>query len=354
MRNLHNSPFSKTSTSSLAFDPFLLKHASIDMPHRVIVSTGARLHFGLLAHAGQGQRQFGGVGLMVDQPGFQLQVETSDGTSPGDSYHGPDIWADRVQEVVQRCRQLAPDAPANCRWTLSQTILPHVGLGSGTQLALAVAQAYTTLQGETNCPVIALATRAGRGLRSALGIHGFQQGGLIVEVGKRSSEQISPAASRIEWPAEWRILLIRPTDAKGLSGADEIQAFSKLAPMAKALSARLCQITLLEFLPAVLEHDFDTATESLFQFGRLVGEYFSPAQGGTYSTQQIRSLVQYVREQGFHGVGQTSWGPTGFVMCPSADAATQLMADLRSKSWGECELLIAGPRNMGAMVQSFD
>lgn len=324
------------------------------MPHRVIVSTGARLHFGLLSHAAPAQRQFGGIGLMVDQPGFRLQVETSEGSSCGDEYRGPDIWADRLLDVVRRCRELAPGAPADCQWTLSQTILPHVGLGSGTQLALAVARAYTTLQGETNWATTELANRAGRGLRSALGIHGFQQGGLIVEVGKRSSEQISPAVSRIEWPADWRLLLVRPTNVTGLSGADEIRAFSSLAPMAKALSARLCQITLLEFLPAVLEHDFETASESLYQFGRLVGEYFSPAQGGTYSTQLIRSLAQYVREQGFHGVGQTSWGPTGFVMCPSTDAATQLMAELRTKAWSDCEILMTGPRNTGATVQSMD
>lgn len=291
---------------------------------------------------------------MVDQPGIQLQVECRDASSTGDAYSGPDIWADRLLEVVQRCRELAPGVPPSCQWTLSHTILPHVGLGSGTQLALAVARAYTTLHGQTDCPVTDLANRAGRGLRSALGIHGFQQGGLIVEVGKRSSDQISPAVSRIEWPADWRMVLVRPTDVAGLSGAAEIKAFSTLAPMAKALSARLCQITLLEFLPAVLEHDFEMASEGLFQFGRLVGEYFSPAQGGTYSTPQIRSLVQYVREQGFHGSGQTSWGPTGFVMCPNADAATQLMADLRSKSWGECEILMTGPRNSGATVETFD
>jgi beta-ribofuranosylaminobenzene 5'-phosphate synthase len=331
---------------------FSPQHASIDMPHRVIVSTGARLHFGLLSHAAQSPRQFGGVGLMVNQPGFRLEVEAGWGTARGDSYSGPEVWEDRVLEVVRRCRDLSPGAPESCLWTLTHSILPHVGLGSGTQLALAVARAHATLQGESECSATDLARRAGRGLRSALGIHGFQQGGLLVEVGKRTTEEISPAASRVAWPEDWQLLLVRPTNMTGLSGAAEIQAFSKLPPMAKALSARLCQIILLELLPAVIEHDFETCGESLFQFGRLVGEYFAPVQGGTYSTPQIRSLVRYLRDQGVQGVGQTSWGPTAFVLCPNADVAGKLVADLQGKEWGDCEILVTTARNSGASVES--
>lgn len=330
------------------------------MPHRVTISTGARLHFGLLAHAAQASRQFGGVGLMVDQPGFELHVEAEQNSGPGaapvgpsgDTYSGPEIWSERVLEVVRRCRELTPGAPAGCRWTLSRTILPHVGLGSGTQLALAVARAYAALQGTETESVTELARRAGRGLRSALGIHGFQQGGMIVEVGKRTTEQISPAASRLAWPDDWQLLLVRPTEVAGLSGAAEVQAFSKLAPMAKALSARLCQIILLELLPAVMEHDFETCGEALFQFSRLVGDYFAPAQGGAYSTPQIRNLVRYVRDQGALGVGQTSWGPTGFVLCSSASAAEQLASDLRGKEWGNCEIIVTAARNRGASVET--
>lgn len=319
------------------------------MPQRVIITTGSRLHFGLLAHSPQAQRQFGGVGLMVDRPGFRVQAEIA--SSAEDVFDGPVEWKSRVLDVAQRCRELIA-GPSFCRWTLSETILPHVGLGSGTQLALAVAQAYSALQGDAVLAATELAHRAGRGLRSALGIHGFQQGGFLVEVGKRSSDQISPAASRVDWPDEWQLLLVRPTDSKGLCGAEEIAAFSRLSPMAKALSARLCQITLLELLPAVLERDFDTCSEALYQFGSLVGEYFSPAQGGTYSTLQIRNLVQYVRQQGLHGVGQSSWGPTGFVMCPSPAIAQEIRTDLLTRQWGDCEITVASARNTGTTIET--
>ncbi len=324
------------------------------MPHRVIVTTGARLHFGILNHTSGAQRQFGGVGLMVDGPGFELEADISDVSSACDTYRGPEEWSERVLEVVRRCRELAPGAPSSCCWTLSQTIQPHVGLGSGTQLALAVAQAYSALEGNRYCPATELARRAGRGLRSALGIHGFQLGGMLVEVGKRSGEQISPVVSRIDFPDDWCLLLVRPKGVAGLSGAAEVQAFSSLPPMNKALSARLCQITLLELLPAVLEQDFETCSEALFQFSKHVGEYFAPTQGGIYATPQVRSLVKYLRDQGVKGVGQTSWGPTAFVLCKDEEQASRLQATLQEQAWGDCEILITSALNNGAKVEVQD
>ena len=322
-----------------------------DMPHRVIVSTGARLHFGLLAHAPLAGRQFGGVGLMVDHPGFQLEVEVAPHGEPADHYSGPEVWRQRVLDVVQRCRELAPTASESCLWTLEKSILPHVGLGSGTQLSLAVARAYSALSDKSALTATELAHLAGRGLRSALGIHGFEQGGLLVEAGKLSTEQVSPAVSRVDWPDDWRLLLVRPTNAIGLCGSSEIQAFANLLPMPDAVSARLCQITLLELLPAVLEADYETCAEALFQFGRLVGDYFAPAQGGTYSTPRIRDLVQHLREQGIRGVGQSSWGPTAFVMCPNRSMADELRGDLLQTGWGDCEILCVAARNEGAKME---
>ena len=40
----------------------------------VVVTTGARLHFGLLAHGQVGCREFGGIGLMIDRPGFIVRA----------------------------------------------------------------------------------------------------------------------------------------------------------------------------------------------------------------------------------------------------------------------------------------
>ncbi|MDB5335235.1 MAG: hypothetical protein JWN70_854 [Planctomycetaceae bacterium] len=321
------------------------------MPSRVTVSTGARLHFGLLAHAPQAKRQFGGVGLMVEHPGFRLTAEVCDNAAATDAYAGPDVWRQRVLDVVCRCRELSKAPFPGCQWSLPETIDHHVGLGSGTQLALAVARAFLALQGEATLDATELARRAGRGLRSALGIHGFQEGGLLVEGGKRSTEQVSPAVARVEWPEEWPLLLVRPRNVRGLCGAAEIEAFAGLPPMSGAVSAQLCQLALLELLPATLERDFEGCSEALFQFGQLVGEYFAPAQGGVYSSPQTTTLVEYLRGQGVRGVGQSSWGPTVFVVCPDKRSADSLSDDLLGKGWGDCEILCTSAKNAGAKVE---
>ncbi len=327
-----------------------LYHPSVDMPYRVTVSTGARLHFGLLAHAPQAKRQFGGVGLMVEQPGFRLTAEVRDQADATDEYAGSEVWRQRVLDVVQRCHSLSALTIPKCLWEMSTSIDHHVGLGSGTQLALAVARIASTLHGDRKVEATELAQRAGRGLRSALGIHGFQEGGLLVEGGKRLTDHVSPAVARVSWPEEWPLLLVRPKNVRGLCGAAEIEAFAKLPPMSTAVSAQLCQLALLELLPATLERDFEGCSEALFQFGQLVGEYFAPAQGGVYSSPQTTSLVKHLREQGIRGVGQSSWGPTAFVVCPDNRSAAQLREDLLDKEWGDCEILLTSAKNAGAEV----
>ncbi len=247
---------------------------------------------------------------------------------------------------------------ANCVFTgplrleIVQAPPAHAGLGSGTQRGMAVAKILSVLAGEPDMSAMELARRAGRGLRSALGLHGFQHGGLLVEAGQRAPGEISPLVAHVDFPDQWRFVLARPAGATGLSGTDELKGFARLAPMPQAITDRLCQIALMEILPAVIEHDFTQAGESIGQFGRLVGEYFAPIQGGVFADERMRRLAGVLESRGIRGFGQSSWGPTLFVLCPDADYASQLARDLSHDSAGaECEFTIAAPCNRGARVE---
>ena len=44
---------------------------------RIRIRTPSRLHFGLLGWGPQAARQFGGVGLMIEDPGLELIGETA-------------------------------------------------------------------------------------------------------------------------------------------------------------------------------------------------------------------------------------------------------------------------------------
>lgn len=321
------------------------------MLREVTITTGARLHFGLLAHgAAAGSRQFGGAGLMIDAPGVRLTVQRDE----RDGVTGRDEDRRRGEQFVQlyRARCPADRWPPPCRIDIHAALPSHAGLGSGTQLGLAMAQGLALLAGEGTAGPAELARRVGRGLRSALGIHGFQRGGFLVEGGKLWPETISPLVARADFPAEWRIVLISPPDERGLAGADERRAFAALPPMPAATTDRLCRLVLMDLLPAVLEADFPACGEALYEFGRLVGESFAPVQGGTYASPTMAALVTHLRRSGVRGVGQSSWGPTLFALAPDATTARQLTTDLQTDPrWATCHFLTAAPLNTGAALQ---
>lgn len=316
----------------------------------ITVQTGARLHFGLLAVQAASGRNFGGVGLMVESPGCVLTVESADRdecVAEPEMVARLTLWRD---EYRRRCP--VDHRPPACRIRLSQTMPAHSGLGSGTQSSLALAAALSRLSGEGHVASTELAQRVGRGTRSALGIHGFEQGGLLVEGGKRQSEEISPLVARLEFPSEWRVLLVMPNDRRGLSGDAERAAFSRLTPMPASLTETLCRIVLMELLPAVASADFVTSAAALQEFGQLNGSHFAPVQGGVFADPQMAELVKWLTEQGHVGVGQSSWGPTLWILCRNEAEATRCREKIAlHPSARACTIHLTAAQNAGAIIR---
>jgi beta-RFAP synthase len=240
----------------------------------------------------------------------------------------------------------------HCNIEIRSAIPSHAGLGSGTQLALAIAaglSAFCNLPGQSPQE---LALSVGRGLRSAVGTYGFAFGGLIVEQGKRPDEPISPLDCRLDLPDDWRFVLVRPQGLSGLAGDDETRAFGALPQVSPDLSEQLTALARDRLVPAAATADFGSFADSLFEYGRLSGECFATRQGGPFNGPLLTSIVQQIRDMGHSGVGQSSWGPTIFVLAPSQHAAERLVTDLRSRhSAPTLDLLIAPPNNVGAQLE---
>ena len=278
----------------------------------------SRLHFGLFnlpnpdherwpgidGQPGLPIRQFGGVGLMVDRPGLTVRVE------PSNDWHSQGPHAARALEFARLF--MGNDSR---RWAIvvEDAPLEHAGLGVGTQLALSVAKALAVEIGHDDWPATELAGRVGRGERSAIGIHGFDRGGLIVEGGKTAGEAVSPLVGRFDFPEEWGIVLASPEPASGWHGIREREALASLGP-SPAETAILCRLVLMNLLPALASRDFDAFGEALFEFNARVGDVFAPVQGGRYSSPAVASCIEGLRALGVKGVGQSSWGPTVFAI----------------------------------------
>src|SRR5262245_12854177 len=199
------------------------------MPTTISVTAPSRLHFGLWSLGGAEARQFGGVGAMVQQPALRLSLQAAERLEAT----GP--VAERAGVFARCWGELHGTPDLACRIVVQDALPEHAGLGSGTQLALAVAAGLNALCGLPSQSAQELALSVGRGLRSAVGTYGFVFGGLIVEQGKLPEEPISPLDCRIDLPEAWRFVLVQPRSMAGLAGEDEIDAFSALPGVARAV-----------------------------------------------------------------------------------------------------------------------
>jgi len=323
------------------------------------------LHFGLLSLPAESKwpdcegdlrlqaRRYGGVGLMIEKPGIELVA------SPAAEWAADGPLAARALAYARRFAKALPGWYPNQPYpaqhlTIVASAPEHAGFGTGTQLGLAVAQALATAWRVPPSPVRELAEFVGRGQRSALGVHGFDLGGLLVEGGKGAIEEVSPLLVHYGFPLGWRIVVVLPGHAAGTAGAQEAQAFEVLersgVPLAQ--TDAMCRLILLGMLPALAEADLAAFGEALYDYNRRAGAMFAAVQGGVYANPQSAAIIQFLRAQGVRGVGQSSWGPAVFAVVGTEEEAEHWTAELRSRFGLEAnEVWWTCAANHGAVVE---
>ena len=310
------------------------------------VETGSRLHFGLIDPAGSSGRLYAGAGVMVENPGIRLEAELAEG---GDRVTADDPIAARVEDFLNRFRK-STGCDAFFNIEISSCPADHLGLGTGTQLGMAIASACSNLLG-LDGGIEAIAGRTGRGRRSAIGVHGFDRGGFLIDDGKTDERGLSALRTRIELPQAWRFLLVITPGHRGLSGQKEADCFKHLEAVPSQTVDRLEDLLKNVLVPAAEEDDWPAFSRALHEFGLLAGVPFQEAQGGPFSTLLAGEVAQHLRQAGIEGVGQSSWGPTLYALLPNQQEAETAVAELRSRfGLGEQEVQLTQPRNRGAAV----
>jgi beta-RFAP synthase len=309
----------------------------------VFVEAPARLHFGVLDLRGSFGRWFGGIGTSAPEPTLLLSAHRAD-TLEVDGEEA------RRAAGFARCFLEFHGIRGGARLRVHRAIPSHAGLGSGTQLALAVARALAELHGiATDAP--ALARAVGRAQRSAVGTWTFAGGGLVVEGGRRAgSAECSPLIARLPFPPAWRAVVAVPDTAPAISGAEEAAAFAELPPPPEREVERVAALVLLALLPALAEADLATFGAALSELQVITGGWFASVQGGTFAPGPSAELVRRMTELGAAGVGQSSWGPAVYGVVESPDAGARLATALRS-AIGARGTVYEGPfRTEGARV----
>lgn len=313
-------------------------------PDAVRVVAPARLHLGLLDMNGALGRRYGSIGLAVDAPSLAVRLSLADRLETT----GPE--AERTGRLAATVAGILGEEP-HLSIAVESAIPAHAGFGSGTQLALAITAGMAALSGRRP-DLAAVGARLDRGARSGIGVAAFAHGGFIVDGGRGPAGGVPPVIARLAFPEDWRIVLLLDRSTVGVHGAAEAEAFRSLPPFPDRDAADLCRLVMMRLLPGLAETDVSAVGAALTEIQERLGDHFAPAQGGhRFASPRVAGALDAARALGAAGVGQSSWGPTGFALLSDADAAATLVGSLRAAGHLEgLEAIVARGRNRGASI----
>ena len=318
---------------------------------RITVKTGCRLHLGFLDLTGDLGRLYGSIGVSLENPGTTVTAVNSSRLVLENTNSNGQTILDVVSRFARHYR-LEPAA----RIHVEDNIPRHSGLGSGTQLALAVSTALARMF-RIDASVRELSGVVDRGRRSGVGIAGFERGGFIVDAGRRNGGKDAVAAPpsvtfRQDFPTDWCFVIVIPETAeRGLSGSDEENVMRGLHPAGR-ISEEICRLTQMKLLPALVDRDIVEFGEAITEIDIRTGMYFEKTQGGIYKETGTKDLVKFLLDRGVHGVGQSSWGPTiyGLAEVDKAQAVADGAKDFLADRNLDCEAFVSRCRNTGAEI----
>ena len=310
----------------------------------VQITASARLHLGFLDLAGDLGRRFGSIGLAIDA--FETRVHLRQ--APGFEVLGEE--RERGAHLARRvAERLGLDTSKQL--VISKAIPAHAGLGSGTQLALAIGAAFRKFAGS---PLDARedARMLERGARSGVGVALFERGGLAVDAGRGPDTEIPPVVACLSFPRDWRILLILNPRVEGAHGAAETRAFAELPPFPAGAAGEICRRTLMQILAGAAEGDLEAFGEGVARVQEILGDYFAPAQGGgRFMSAGVGRAAERLKALGAHGIGQSSWGPTGFAFASDPDHAEFLARRAGAERESGVDITICSARDHGAEIR---
>jgi beta-ribofuranosylaminobenzene 5'-phosphate synthase len=328
------------------------------------VRTSARLHLGLLDNNGEQGRLYGSIGVAIGQPRLVLRAKVSD------RLQIVGLEAERISAYAQRF-MARYGLSTGVHLQLLSGIPAHVGLGSGTQLALAVGSAMARLAG-LRLSIAEIALAVGRGVHSGIGIATFQHGGFVLDGGHKlladnnssftknerkrqtGKDSVPPLLFKHPMPGDWFFVMIIPKADPGFSGAKEQSAFLQLPVAPPNLVEKISWVLLMKMLPALVEKDIANFGQALTRIQYMVGDCFASAQGGRFAAPLLEKLVDFLLAKGAAGAGQSSWGPTVYGLVQGKERAQTLTCEAQKflDSLRGGQALCVRPHNRGAQVRS--
>jgi len=323
---------------------------------KVYVRTPSRLHFSLIDMNGQLGRIDGSLGLALNYPNVVIQASKSgEITVQGEERAS----VEKLASVFLRQFNI----PSGAQIEVKSTIPKHVGLGSKTQLSLAVASVLSKIYGIKKT-TRELAIIMKRGGTSGIGVAAFEKGGLILDGGhsfgrggekqsflpsSASKAQPAPVLVRYTFPEDWFFVIAIPHIHRGVHGEDEIRVFKERCPINAAYVGKACRIVLMKLLPALLERNIENFGSGLTElqdagFASATKDLMHPV---------VKRCIQFMLKKRAYGAGQSSFGPSTFGLVQGEDEARKLrdfVADLLEETSGG-DAFYTSANNGGATIK---
>ena len=312
-----------------------------------------RIHVGLLSMHSGGYRKNGGMGFAVEEPKTVVEVSRAKHFALIDERQNSLTQCERavIRRVVDGVQQAE-----DFRWSISCRLFgearPHVGLGMGTGVRLAILEGVYRLNGVEPDEAV-LVRRSQRGGTSGIGIRTYFHGGMVVDLGVRNDDQQflpssttrpcspPPVLARTDMPA-WAVCLCLPLQLRPRTQAEEREFFSRTAPISETSAYETTYHALFGAYAAAAEKNLDTFCRAIDKLQTVEWKLQERAQYGT----GVEECAAKLKEYGMRGIGMSSLGPLLYCFGPNTAIvrAKQTLID------DGCMIFVTSPSNRGRTV----
>ena len=334
---------------------------------KIRIITPCRIHLSLIDENGYTGRVDGGIGLMLDRPNviFEATNHAEEFKIEAHKYYRESIEV--INEQASKVFKAFNISNKNFHFNLKRYFPSHVGLGSKTQLSLAIAVAITKLKNIHDVSINDLTKLVNRGGTSGIGWRGFERGGFILDAGHEfgigkeketflpssASKKANPALTILRYPIpeHWRFVLVIPNVKKGAYGDEEISIFQSHAPISKEEVNEVSHQILMKIVPGIIKKDLACFGQGL---KRIQNIGFKRVEI-SLQHEIVKKTINFFKEYGVKAFGMSSFGPSVVGIVESDEEANELLRDVQMRFNGRTgHIYLCKPNNYGAKIEFVD
>ncbi|MFW9897170.1 MAG: beta-ribofuranosylaminobenzene 5'-phosphate synthase [Candidatus Thorarchaeota archaeon] len=331
------------------------------------ITTPCRIHLSLIDENGYTGRVDGGIGLMLDRPNvvFEASNSAKEFKIEAHKYYRESIEV--INEIASKVFKMFNISNKNFHFNLKRYFPSHVGLGSKTQLSLAIITAITKLKKYEKLSIEQLTQFVQRGGTSGIGWRGFDLGGFILDGGhdfghgkekenflpSSASPNSNPAITLIRHniPDNWRFVLVIPNVKKGAYGDEEIRVFQNYAPIPQNEVNEVSHQIIMKIIPGIIKNDLECFGNGL---KRIQSIGFKKIEI-KLQHQIVKDLLKFFEDYGLNAYGMSSFGPSVVGIVESDSEAEELLKTVqKNQKNGGGHIYICKPNNTGAKIEYID